>query len=183
MKGIAFTLLILAVLSATARVETADAAMKEFAGLNFGVGLSLTIDTGSHDRIESAELDPNGIVRASKVNNDVPRIMLESHYIFEGDKDIKGKPWGWGPFVAIQPGTDETIDAIGLGFMVAFKRSSKDDEDTSSWNLGIAAVVDPSVRILGDGINENQALPAGETQIRFKETSQWGVLVMTTFSF
>jgi len=108
--------------------------------------------------------------------------MLESHYLFQGDHDIKGKPWGWGPFVAIQPGTDETIDAIGLGMMVSFKRKSEAD-DSSSWNLGVAAVVDPSVKVLGDGINENRPLPAGETQIRFKETSQWGVLVMTSFSF
>ena len=70
----------------------------------------------------------------------------------------------------------------GRGMRVGFKRKPEAD-DSSSWNLGIAAVVDPSVKVLGDGIDENRPLPGGETQIRFKETSQWGVLIMTSFSF
>ena len=160
-----------------------------FAGLHFGVGISLTHDLGGNDRIESASLDGNGIVRVSKDQNNVARVMLESHYFFKPKKDgmsfLGLRPpgtWGYGPFVALQPGSSEIIEAIGLGLMVGFLRG--DEEDTnSSWNLGIGYVVDPSVKILGDGIEENKALPAGETEVRFKETSQGGLFLLASFAF
>ena len=160
---------------------------RDFAGLNFGIGISLTHDTGSNDRVEDASLDEAGIVRVTKDQNDIARVMLETHYFFEPDSNGKsflgmtpaGK-WGHGPFVALQPGTDEIIEAIGLGWMVGFKRANSGSE---SWNLGLGYVVDPSVKILGDDVSENQALPTGETQIRFKETSQGGVFLLASFSF
>ena len=165
----------------------ADGSTRSFAGLNFGVGITLTQDTGRNDRIVNASLDEVGIVRVDKDQNDVARVMLESHYFFHSEKDdtsflymVDGPNWGHGPFVALQPGTDEIIEAIGLGWMVGFKRGKNSNE---SWNLGIGYIVDPSVKILGDGITENQALPAGETQIRFKETSQRGVFLLVSFTF
>lgn len=159
-------------------ISTAQEAENQFAGMQFGVGLSLTIDLGQHDRINEAGLDENGIVRITSENNDVPRIMLESHYFFTP----KGDDFGIGPFVALQPGTDEIIEAIGIGVMLGFKRASEEN-NTSSWNIGIGAVVDPNVKILGDGIEENQSLPSGETQVRFKETSQWGALLVVSFTY
>ncbi|NNE62569.1 MAG: hypothetical protein HKN34_00675 [Gammaproteobacteria bacterium] len=160
---------------------------RDFAGINFGVGISLTHDVGSNDRVESASLDEAGVVRVSKDQNDIARVMLETHYFFEPDSGGKsflgmtpaGK-WGHGPFVALQPGTDEIIEAIGLGWMVGFRRS---DSGSDSWNLGLGYVVDPSVQILGEGVEENQVLPSGETQIRYKETSQGGVFIMASFTF
>lgn len=157
----------------------------EFAGLRFGVGISLTMDIGKNDRIESASVDNNGNVRVEKINNDVPRIMLESHYFFTPNTNLlnlNAKQWGWGPFVALQPGTDEIIEAIGMGLMLGLKRND-DENDSSSWNIGLGMVVDPSVKTLGDDIKENEPLPSGEDQIRYKETSQWGILVLTSFSF
>lgn len=160
----------------TLTTSVVHAQENQFAGMQFGVGLSLTIDLGQNDRINQANLDENNIVRITSENNDVPRIMLESHYFFTP----KGDDFGIGPFVALQPGTDEIIEAIGMGVMVGFKRGA---ENNSSWNIGIGAVVDPSVKILGDGVRENQALPSGETQIRFKETSQWGLLLVVSFTY
>ena len=52
-----------------------------------------------------------------------------------------------------------------------------------SFNIGIGVMMDPSVKILGDGISENQPLPLGETTVRTKETSQWGVLFMVSYNF
>jgi len=52
-----------------------------------------------------------------------------------------------------------------------------------SFNIGIGLMMDPSVKILGDGITENEPLPAGETTVRTKETSQWGVLFMVSYNF
>lgn len=153
----------------------------KFAGINFGVGLSFTMDTGKHDRVEQASV-VNGIVRIDKQNNDVPRILLESHYFFLPKTSFLGVPkenWGLGPFVAIQPGSDNIIQAISLGLMVGFKKKFND----SSWNLGVGAIVDPHVKILGDGIKKDQPLPTGETQVRLKETSQWGVVFLASFGF
>ncbi|MGJ3626426.1 hypothetical protein AB5I41_04985 [Sphingomonas sp. MMS24-JH45] len=44
-------------------------------------------------------------------------------------------------------------------------------------------VVDPDTQVLGDGIKENEPLPAGEKDVRFKETAQTGWLVIASFSF
>ena len=119
-------------------------------------------------------------------HNDVPRIMLETHYfflpnrLFLGIDSVKPKEWGVGPFVGIQNGSNEVIEAIGAGVMLGFRRSVT---AKGSFNIGVGGVVDPSVKVLGDGINKNQPLPAGETQIRYKETSQWGVLIITSYTF
>ncbi|NKI15939.1 hypothetical protein HCU74_00775 [Spongiibacter sp. KMU-166] len=157
------------------------AAMQSFAGLKFGIGLSLTKDNGNNDRVVSATLDENNIVRIEEEQNSVARIVLESHFFFPGTT-ASGLIWGHGPFVALQPGTDELIDALGMGYMVGWRRNNSTD-DNSSFNLGVGVIVDPSVRILGDGIEPNQPLPANETAIRYKQTSQNGWLVMFSFGF
>ena len=182
--------------------ENEDAARghQKFGGLDFGIGISYTGDIGIHDRIGGAEVDPNGIVRITDTNDVNARIMLESHYFFtpvgrsllgvrnhpdtqDGDGNVikaGAKLWGIGPFVALRPGTDSVIDAIGAGVMIGFRKSSSSSE---SFNFGIGAVVDPNVQILGDGIVPNKPLPANETKVRFRETSQAGVLLLTSFSF
>lgn len=170
-----------------ASVDTNAADSTDFTGLGFGVGLSLTVDTGSNDRVKSASL-VNGIVRVQDEDNAIARIMFESHYFFDpkGAMPITGVEstrWGYGPFIAVQSGSDDIIDSIGLGFMLGFKRRDADDTDTSSWNIGIGYVVDPNAQILGDGVKANSALPNGETEIRFKEKAQGGLLLITSFSW
>jgi len=156
---------------------------RKFAGINFGVGVSLTIDIGNEDRIESASAE-NGIVRVTKSKNSIPRVILESHYFFMTNKKFLGlvdnNNWGWGPFVAIQPGTSDIIDAIGWGLMTGFRRSK---ESSSSWNFGCGMIVDPNAKILGSGVVANKPLPSGESQVRYEERSQWGVLLFSSFTF
>ena len=162
--------------------EAKAKAKEDFGGINFGVALSLTIDTGNHGRVENAEV-VNGLVRVTEEHNDIPRIMLETHYFFFPNKCFFGHKngmWGIGPFVGIQNGSTEIIESIGAGLMIGFRRSEKVSD---SFNIGIGFVVDPSVKILGDGIEENQPLPTGETQIRYKKTSQWGALIMISYAF
>lgn len=183
---------------------------QKFGGIEFGIGVSFTTDLGSRDRIGEAMLDQNGIVRVKDENNGRARIMLESHYFFTPcgsflsfislghnhcardenkrllrDKDgrlIRGATdWGIGPFIALQPGGEENvIEAIGLGLMVGFR---KNPDTTQSFNFGIGYVVDPNTRVLGDGIRQDQPLPVNETEIRYKETSQDGLLFLASFSF
>ena len=171
---------------AAAKQAAADASNSKFAGLDFGVGLSFTRDDGTRDRIASASL-VNGIVRVDDENNDRARVMLESHYFFTpkanfglfGDNSGDIRHVGVGPFVALQPGTDEIIEAIGMGLMVGFRRG----DSGQSFNLGFGYVIDPNTRVLGDGLKADQPLPAGETEIRYKDASQGGFLILSSFSF
>ncbi len=179
---------------------------REFAGLHFGVGISFAQTLG-RDRIKSASV-VNNLVRVDSENNAIPRVMLESHHFFTPSpqtKDEKGSlvpnpsftqfcflgiplfcmdtnGWGAGPFVALQPGTDEIIQAIAAGVMWGFKYS-KDEADNRSWNFGVGVSVEPSSKTLGDGINEGQPLPPGETQVRFKDRTLTGIVALLSFGF
>jgi len=155
----------------------------DWAGINWGIGISLTHDLGSNDRVDEARV-VNGIVRVEDDNNEIPRIMLETHWYFTPDNDFplglaKKDHWGVGPFLAIQPGGDNIVDALGFGAMLGFRRG----EENQSFNFGLGAIVDPDTQILGDGIEEGKPLPAGETEVRFKKTDQWGLLALFAFSF
>jgi len=186
-----------AISKAIAKLKKADEIAQEntrkFAGLDFGVGITLTIDQGSHDRVEEAELDKMGKLRIKKDHNDIPRIMLESHYLFVPDavfpcnkwRWVESGMWGFGPFVGIQNGSEEVIEAIGMGVMIGFRRSKKTSD---SFNFGLGGVVDPKSKTLGDGLKEGDLLVdennnPDPSQIRFKETAQWGLLFMFSYSF
>ena len=152
---------------------------RTFAGLKFGVGIALTMGIGEKPCVESASI-VEGIVRVDEERDATATIMLESHYLFKIGT-THGRDVGIGPFVAIQPGgSDEIIEAFGLGVMIGFRRERT---GTSSWNLGVAYMVDPSVKVLGDGFEQNQPPPAGETEVRFKEVSDIGILFLVSFGF
>ncbi len=56
-------------------------------------------------------------------------------------------------------------------------------EETASFNIGIGVLYDLNVRVLGEGVVANQPLPPGETEIRYLEEEQSGLLIMTSYSF
>jgi hypothetical protein len=222
-----------------------DSEGRSFGGLRFGAGVSVTIDTGGNDRVESAEI-VDGYVRVTEEKNVITRILLETHYFFPATTKrflgIKNPgTWAWGPFVGVQSSSDDVIDAFAMGLMVGFRKEAKDvpekaakvralklglderreelktagssradarevekrvkksemalaraqsdledaaDEGgASTFNIGIGAVVDPRVQILGDEFVENQEPPGNETEVRYKTTDQWGVVVLVSFSF
>lgn len=175
--------------------------------LGFGVGLSLTANLGSDERVKSASLDANGLVRVDEEEDAIARLVLETHYFgdcrkFLGieEENLKGilYPLSWlgafakndgdcgiGPFVAVQSGDDEIIDAVGIGLMIGFKRTANKN-DTSSFNLGIGYIVDPDETVLGKGIEEGEVLPgseAGSETVRTRKKAQDGILFLTSFSF
>jgi len=154
------------------------AAQNQFEGLGFGVGVSYTYDLQKTKRIRSAIIDGAGKVRVTEEDVSLARVILETHYFFPVNDRI-----GFGPFIALMPGTQTVIDAIGAGVMLGLKREKDAPSSSSSFNIGAGVIVDPKVQVLGDGIVENQALPAGETAIRYKSTSQVGILVMGSFRF
>jgi hypothetical protein len=110
--------------------------------------------------------------------------MLESHYFFLPNHSffdaVPEKEWGFGPFIALQPGTDNIVDAASAGLMIGFRRGKDSSE---SFNIGLGVVVDPNSRILGEGLVANQPLPSGETDVRYEQKAKYGFIVLTSFSF
>lgn len=183
-----------------------DDGRQKFGGIDYGLGIAWTSDLGDNKRIRDVEL-VDGLVRVSKSDNVRARIVLESHYLFTpqglpfsfnrflglepnepatyraGTNEII-KParnsWGFGPFVALQPGTDSVIDAIGGGILLGLKRPGA---GSASFNIGLGLIWDIDARVLGDGIEENKPLPGNETEVRIKTRDQKGILLMTSYSF
>ena len=160
--------------------EDKDRQQCDFHGLSWGAGISVTFDLGGLERINDAEVVA-GVVRVNDEDDVRARIMLESHYFFTpGAKfGLEAGDWGHGPFVAIQPGTDDIVEAAALGWMVGFRQGGSD----RSFNIGLGIAVDPNVRTLGDGIERNQPLPVGETAVRYREEAQYGVVLLFSQSF
>lgn len=88
--------------------------------------------------------------------------------------------WGIGPFAALQPGTDNVIDAIGGGLMLALRR---DAVKSDTFNIGLGMLYDVDTPTLADGFVENRAAPGTETTVRLRRGSQIGFLVLTSYSF
>ncbi|WP_236549485.1 hypothetical protein, partial [Novosphingobium sp. TCA1] len=180
---------------------------QKFGGIDFGVGMAFTYNFG-YDRLEDASLDENGVVRVNKESNASARIFLETHYLFTPDgvplggllggnienipdkKDFSGqilsegpKRWGFGPFIAVQPSSNNIIDAIGAGIMLGLRRPVKSNPSNDSFNIGIGGLVDISAKTLGNGIKEDQLLPAGETAIRYKTRPIFSLMLLSSYSF
>ncbi len=192
------------VVTTTTDKEKAASGRQNFGGLDFGIGVSMSYDLGNNDRVSDAVIT-NNIVRVTRTENIRARIVLESHYFATptfsstrrareaafcasfNDDPVKydncmsaQKNFGIGPFVALQPGGEKVIDAIGLGVMVGFRRGT---DRASSFNLGVGIFYDVDTRILGNGFVEDQPPPAGETDVRFRRQSQSGLLFISSYSF
>jgi hypothetical protein len=153
---------------------------KNFLGVDFGLGLSLTFD---RSRIKEAEV-VNGVVRVREEERYIPRVNLETHYFFPMGKQDSGvcseNRCGIGPFLGVLASKDDVVDAVSFGLATGFRKDAKQSE---SFNFGIGIVWDRKVKELGDGIRENEPLPAGETQVRFKERGDAGYVLLFSFSF
>lgn len=166
-----------------------DKRKKDFLGLNFGLGLAVTWDLTDRRIGNGAARDVNGVIRVDDDSNVFPRFVLESHYFFEGSwicsimmdkKEDANSRCGVGPFVALETGNGSIINGVGAGIMHGFRY---DNKSKSSWNIGIGAFIEPRVKVLGDGFSKNQPLPAGESSVRFKDSSLWSLMMLLSFSW
>jgi hypothetical protein len=98
---------------------------------------------------------------------------------------------GIGPFVAVEIGDGTTsspsstglITSYAMGAMIGVRHPNlAGTNGNSSWNLGVGLRVDPTAKVLGDGLVVNQPLPAGDS-IRFKTEPRVGVMLLSSFSF
>lgn len=168
-----------------------EEAQNKFLGFDWSAGIGVTYDLESEPRIDSAKV-VNGTVRVEEESRSIPRVVLETHYLFgyptkengdtrgrckdDGDKICKGH----GPFVAVQSSDKKLLESFATGYMFGWRRDSK---QTWGFNVGLGVALDPSVQVLGDGIKADQALPTGETEVRFKKVDRWGGFLMFSFTF
>lgn len=159
-----------------------EEARRQFLGLDFGLGLSLAVDLQG-GVIDDASV-VNGRVRVSREKRARPRVLLESHYFFapraRSFLGLDSDRWGYGPFVALQGSDEEVIEAFGLGWMFGLRPK---DDSSNAFNLGIGLLFDPQVRVLGNGIRDNDPLPAGETEVRFREEDHVSLLLSISLSY
>jgi hypothetical protein len=163
--------------------DDALAGFQNFKGIKLGIGPSVSFDVGGKPRIEGARVI-DGRVRVEREQSAIPRILLESHYFFTPALDLPGLVprgrWGFGPFVGLQSSTEDILEAYALGVMIGFRPL---DELRGSFNLGLAAVIDPNKLVLGDNVHENRPPPGGETEARTKEETSVGVGIVASFSW
>lgn len=172
-------------------------AKEDFEALGFGGGYGGVFNFGS-SRVKEAELVANTV--RVKEDSDVQfGPILELHkfmWPLKSERLVQvGADWvlvenvpdacsvtgvdkkvaliSMGPFVPLRLG-ENIVESFGAGLVFGFRRAEND----KSLNLGLAIVFDPRVRVLGEGIVPNQALPSGETVIRYRTTSTAGLLAM-----
>jgi hypothetical protein len=99
----------------------------------------------------------------------------------------------WGPAVLAELG-EGGLRSVGLGLMVSFRKvdvgalrvagdaAQSSFDKGAAFNLGIAAMVDPDVKVLGPGLTEGAPVPTG-TAIRLDTKTRlgWAVVFSTRF--
>ncbi|GEM_PF-5033208 len=149
----------------------------QFMGLTWGVGFGFSFGGGA--RIDSADIDSAGIVRATSDKKQLPRAILEFHeYIFDGK--YKENLLGTGPFVAVSSSDQKVLSGVAVGWMAGIKPDTK---DSSGYSIGVGAILDAAVKDLATGFEDGKAAPAGETAARFKSESKWSAIVFVTRTF
>jgi hypothetical protein len=178
------------------------------AGFTVDIGGRQRVDRAHVEEIKyNSGATTRRIVRVDKTGNDVPHVMLEGHYLFPNGSTLR-MPWChltacvekesdgqqcWlceggvgpgrvaaGPFVGLQPG-DDFIDAVGAGVMLGVRADALWDGD--AFNLGLGYFADPNTQVLADGFSENQQTPAAETQVRYKDVTKSGIMLLMSYGF
>lgn len=145
----------------------------------FGAGIMANIDFGggSKMRIKNAKVVA-GKVRIEEESKAQVGFFLEAHKFIKGTPDGKSKTVN-GPFVGLVMAGDAGIDSAILGWVWGFRQP----KTSQTLNLGLGLAISPRAQILGDGLMANSPLPVGETEIRFKKTTKYGLAFSVSFGF
>lgn len=150
------------------------------APLGFGIGIGNT--WLSRENVREAVVT-DGIVRVTESEREQRAFWLETHYLF----DSWPKNWNYvshGPMVAAQFNGDRGIfSALAFGYMLSFKRTRKSDRTSNAaFNVGLA-YAGTRIQQFGNGLTEDEALPAGEMAVRYRSRDTGGVLLLISFNF
>ncbi|MCX8072927.1 MAG: hypothetical protein N3C12_10805 [Candidatus Binatia bacterium] len=182
-------------------------------GAGLGIAFNVDIggkDRVETARIVEDPKTGTSVVRVDRTSANVPRAMAEVHYLFPlsgslkaprageqrssaelgGGAESNGAPGqeavsegsrlAVGPFFGVQFG-DDFVDAVGAGMMVGWRLNALVPRD--QLQVGVGYFADPNTRVLGDGFSPDRPPPAGETQVRYKETTKGGIVVLMTYGF
>jgi len=181
---------------ATLREAEAKDRQDALADFKKGAGLGISIVMGSNDDAIEEAVVVNSRVTVTRRSKDNVRATVEIHQFLTpsmfrrgglkqeiedcGEDPTDCPLFGFGPFAAIQVADDNAISSAGLGLMFGLR---SDPRKESSFNVGIGLVWDNRVKTLAKGFVEGQALPAGETAIRFEERSTRRLMMTLSFAF
>jgi hypothetical protein len=152
------------------------AAGEDFKGLGFSAAVAVSFYGDS--RIQTAELI-DGYVRVTERSNITTTLMLETHYFFTKGPQVESR-WGVGPYIGIVSSNSEIIDAFSIGCLLGLRPSL---DNRKSFNIGAGIVWDPNGTKLGNGLNENEPLPDGTTDLYYESGGMAGFQIMASFSF
>jgi len=142
-----------------------------FGGGQWGAGLALI---RANDDIVNEAATQNGIVRITDSQAWSAKLMLERHSYAGDENGCVSESWPMpkacvGLFVGVGLGQQQVIDMVGGGIVIgAGKVANATDKTLRQHNFGIGIGRQFRVKSLGDGVTANAALPAGETEVRFK---------------
>lgn len=152
---------------------------------NFGAGLIMNFDLGHRKPVKSASIINSKVV-VQEEDDTKYGLGIEAHIFATGNEQ-----WGIGPYVAILSGTNEIIDAIGVGLIVGFfgqpekdaKGKTISNKGRFSMNLLLGGYVDPKTQVLANGFKDGEIPPVGETTVRFKNVTQYGIQTGLSFNY
>ncbi|MFA5264036.1 MAG: hypothetical protein WC378_09415 [Opitutaceae bacterium] len=94
-----------------------------------------------------------------------------------------------GPVFVVELGQN-VIRSVGLGYLWSFRDLKREVSGKTAtittigraFNLGVVALMEPNVKVLGAGLTKNAALPAGDA-IRFDHEAHYGAAVLLSWGF
>jgi hypothetical protein len=158
-------------------VET-EMNIEKFQSLNWGIGFGYS---QARDNIIDEAVLVNGLIEAKVDRTDKVRLILESHIYLSCHNVNTVTKMGCGPFLAISSGDYKTFSGVGIGWMWGWK--SMDPKRSDSFSIGLGFMADETVKTLADGFEVGQALPSGETAIRYVKKSSCSSLIFVSHSF
>ena len=150
----------------------------DFLNKYFSVGLYANFDVSSDKRVQNARV-VNGIVRVEESNSAQLGFALQAHLLIPR----KSGKSAWGPFVAVISSSEGAISSGAIGVVYAIAPRSGFVSQQTSINYGLGVSVSPGSQVLGEGIYANQPLPSGETEVRYKKITLYGILITVSFGF
>lgn len=175
-----------------------DETARSFWG-NFSVGLVMNFKRDGD--IKSASVtDGNGVtpgvVRVERADPKKVGLALEAHrYLGSYQFGARGRHYGsgewlpgavaWGLYASVMPGLDDhLVDVAGIGLMIGLLGDSHVDKRAAkvSMNLGAGLFADFNSLQLEESFVEGEPLPTGESAVRVKEETEYGLQAILSFT-
>ena len=160
-----------------------------------------TVDAGGVIRVdEASKARAGGVFEAHFFLKDIRKSWAEDSRLSKarlqgglaGQAAVQGKivsDLAHGPTVLVELG-ENVVRSFGIGYLFSLRDLQRDvSGDTitytpvgTAFNFGIVGLMEPNVKVLGEGLKKNTALPAGDA-IRFDREPHYGVGLLFSWSF